>query len=251
MSNEFDNTAFNGNPEFGLPDGYFQKSAGSVFNRIEWLEEHKDLPALSAARNKDLFTVPRGYFAAAEEKLELLDCPVLLASGKKSGFTVPADYFNEAEVTELSKVMGATESALDFISRQNNFSVKPGYFEQNEKRLQNLLLNQDKPARVLFLFNTKAWMAAAALLVLALGFWMYDFYFVPAAAKDCGTMACIDRADLLKSKNLEALENEELYELVNTKKLEQELEKKSAPTQQDKKSDSLRDEALDELLDEI
>jgi hypothetical protein len=251
MSNESDNTAFNGNPDFGLPEGYFQRSAGSVFNRIEWLEEHKDLPALSAASNTGVFTVPLGYFAAAEEKLELLDCPVLLASDKQNGFAVPADYFNEAEVTELSKVMGATESPLDFVSRQNNFVVKPGYFEQNEKRLQDMLLKQHKPARVLLLFKTKAWMAAAALLVVAIGFWMYAFYFAPAAEKDCGTMACIDRADLLKSKNLEALENEDLYELVNTKKLEKELEKKSIPTQQDKKSDSLRDEALDELLDEI
>ncbi|MES2678863.1 MAG: hypothetical protein V4635_03220 [Bacteroidota bacterium] len=251
MSNEFDNTAFNGDPDFGLPEGYFQKSAASVVNRIEWLEEHKDFPVLSVARNAAVFTVPEGYFSAAEERLELLDCPVLLASAKQDGFSVPGNYFREAEVAGLSIVIGESEPSLDFISRQNNFAVKPGYFQHNEKRLQDLLLNPQQPTRVLSLFGSKTWMAVAALLIVAFGFWMYDFYFGPAPQKDCGTMACIDRADLLKSKNLEALDNEELYELVNTKKLEQELEKKSTVPEPGKKRDSLHEEAMDELLDEI
>jgi hypothetical protein len=87
---------------------------------------------------------------------------------------------------------------------------------------------------------------------VVLGIWLYNFYFTPVAVKDCGTMACVDKIDLLKVKHLEGLDNDELYELVNSKKLEQKLEKK--PNKNSEKQDSvneLDERVTDALLEEI
>lgn len=251
MSTEFDNTAKNDNPDFGLPEGYFQKSAGALMNKIEWLEEHKEFPILSTFKNKIVFGLPENYFNSNEQKLELLDCPVLGAIEKKNLFVTPENYFENAETVALSEVIGDPETQLNFIPRQNNFKVDENYFSMNAIQIEQLLLEKRKPFRIISLFRSKIGLAAAALLVATLGLWTYNFYFKAAEVKDCGTMACIDKAELLKSKSLEGLETDELYELVNAKKLEKKLEKKSTESKKIKRADTAIGDADDYLLDEI
>jgi hypothetical protein len=259
MSTE-ENNQFNlGSENFGLPGDYFERSAASIVNKIEWTEEHKAYPHLLALRNKKVFALPSGYFAGSASRLELLDFPVLLALPKQQTFKTPSNYFDTAEVSVLSKAMReetdelAAFSRLHSIRKQNPFSVDETYFTVNEKLLTTLLEPDHKPARIIDLFFSRTSYVAAALLMIGLGLWLYSIYVRPVQQQqDCGTMACVDKTDLLKARNLEGLDNDELYELVNPKELEKKLETGSqGPVNSRQTDSSARDGAMDELIEEI
>lgn len=254
MSNENENRHSNQKPtNFGLPEGYFQTSAAKLMNRLEWQEEHKEFKLLQELKDNTGFVVPKNYFNKREQKTELLDYPVLASLGKPAGFSVPKDYFADAEVLELSKVFSGEESKPVFEIKQNGFKTEASYFQDNETRLKKLLAEEKNDVGIISLFSVKRiGLASAAMLLIALGFWMYGLYTNEVEDKDCGTIACIDRVDLLKAKTLENLETDELYELVNSKKLEENLKSKDTGKKQ-KEDSSVKsdDEAMDDLLDGI
>lgn len=249
MNNKFENNDTSYSPDFGLPEGYFQKSAGAVLNKIGWLEEHKEFPVLLSLNHINSFNVPLEYFSKSEQSLELLDCPVLKGMAKQTGFIILESYFEDLKVLELSKVIGDSESVLEKIPEQNSFKIQADYFPNNAKLLEEKLLTKD--GKIISLFRKAGLLAIAALLVVTLGFWLYSTYFITREIKDCGTIACIDRVELLKAKNLESFENDELYELVNTKLLEEKLEKNDTKINDNKKPDSFPEENDTLLLDEI
>jgi hypothetical protein len=254
---ENENNQFNGGQgDFGLPGDYFQKSVGSILNKIEWQEEHKQFSKLLQYKNDHGFSVPANFFAKNEQRLELVDLPNLSSLSKTNPFTVPENYFEESESGLLSAHLVEEENelqgfnALNTLSKQPGFKTEAGYFTKNEATLI-ALLETKKTAKVLNLFSAKTWYAAAALLVVALGFWTYNQYYTPVE-KDCGTLACLDKTELINTKTLERLDNEDLYEIVNTKKLEENLNSDAGIKNETIKNDSSsREDALDDLLDEI
>jgi hypothetical protein len=252
MSHEEENKQFDKEgSRFGLPEGYFQQSARSVFNKVEWLEEHKTYPLLGSLGQKNPFQVPGSYFREAGQKLELLEYPALAAIKKQPVFTVPEGYFEELEVAVLAKAMDEEEPRLNLLPKQEPFGVKETYFAENAARLEQMLSKQNKEARVIRLFGSRtARVAIAAMLTVALGAWLYRVYAPDPGAEDCGTIACLEKQELLKSKALESMETDELYDLVNSKKLEEKLQNKEKVSGKEV-PDSLEDELIDELPDEI
>ena len=252
MTQEEENMPFDRsapNP-FGLPEGYFQQSASSVLNRIEWLEEHKAFPRLSVLRQQ-AFGFPEHYFEGSAQRLELLETPVLWSLKKQQPFSVPAGYFESLELAGLTAITGEEENVLAAIPKRNAFAIADTYFTENETKLKQMLSKQPQPARVISLFGPKVRMAAAAMLVAVLGLWIYRMNTpAPAELKDCGTIACLDKMDLLKSKHLDNLETDDLYDLVNSKDLEKKLSGQEG-TVQPKSADSIDDDLMDELPDEI
>lgn len=260
MKEENEHIPLNNEPgNFGLPGGYFQRSATSIFNKIEWQDEHKDflkLTELKKQNNDCGFNVPVEYFSKSAEHFENLCYPSLFSLKRNSGFVVPADYFAQAEVNELGKVISDVEDELfsfeklASLPKENNFKMDGNFFEKSVVQIHSLL---EKPAtgKVINLFMRRIAFAGAALLVASIGFWIYNFYFVTVELKDCGTMACVDKYDLVKTKNLESLDNEELYELVNPGDLEKKLEIKEQTKNTETKDSSLKDLSTEELLDEI
>ncbi len=257
MSKDFENNDLNKEPnKFGLPEGYFQKSSDSIFNKVEWLEEHKEFKYLSELKKVTGFIVPENYFDKAEADIELIAYTNLFGREKTTGFEVPQQYFETLEIEELSKQLINTENdlanfnTLSSIKKQNAFIVNENYFNVSEQKITSVLTKQ---AKVINLFIPKVWFsAAAAVFAIVIGLWIYNQYFKPVTYKDCGSLACLDKNDLVKTKNLEGLDNDELYELVNSKKLKEKLEKKSDKKNEGQKNDSsLKTVSTDELLDEI
>jgi hypothetical protein len=246
-----------GSENFGLPEGYFQKSTQSIFNKIEWQEEHKNCPSLLSLKGKTGFIVPENYFIKSEVKLELIEYKELSAAKEGKGFVVPENYFRNNLLILQKMLVGEanelqTVDRLSSIQKRNNFSVETDYFSKSESRLKTLLTEGNKPARVISLFTRRVIYSAAAVLIIALGLWIYNFYFIPVAVKDCGTIACVDKQDLVKMKNLENLDNDELYELVDPQKLEKKLEKQKTNDKNKKGTDSsLKQLSTEDLLDEI
>lgn len=284
MNDNFKNNNLNNEQaNFGLPEGYFKKSAVSIFNKIEWEEEHKHYVELLKHKNKSSFVIPENYFTSAELKLELFPFEKLVSRKKNNPFVVPQNYFetnisqyisqwaeisnssfdsaqNDITSVTLSEVEVPSElknyKILASLNKKNSFVVSQNYFIETEEKLKQQLTS--KPTKVINLFSQKAWYSVAALLVIALGFWAYNNYFKIAEEKDCGTLACVDKVDLVKAKHLENIEAEDLYKLVNTKKLEENLDKKVALTGSDNNNNnkenvdsSLKSVSSDELLDEL
>jgi len=259
MSKDFENNSINGEPNnFGLPDGYFKKSADSIFNKIEWIEEHKPYKRLTELKEKNNsgFIVPENYFDNLERKLELIAYPKLSTVKKQSGFIVPDNYFEDQEINELAKTLKDGNERASFknlaaIKKENPFAVEDNYFTESAERITSALTT--KPVKVIKLFGAKTWYsAAAAIVAVTIGIWIYNQYFKVSNTEDCGTLACVDKVDLVKTKNLENLESDELYELVDTKKLEEKLEVKSNRGAEKKEADtSLKNVDTEDLLDEI
>ena len=238
---------------FGLPEDYFQKSAASLINRIEWLEEHQDYKILTSFKDKQPFYVPGGYFESLDKKIELITYPQLLLLKKiPHGFNAPMGYFNMAEVRELGQVIAEEEQFHIRVPKKNSFVTERGYFEANEAKLKKILASPKHKTKIVRLFSVRRLSAVAAVLIIALGFWFYNFYFNVANTTDCGTMACIDSVELLKARAIENLETDELYELVNSKKLEEHLNTKVIDKKQKRDSaNALPEDAVDDLLDGI
>ncbi|MEO6303179.1 MAG: hypothetical protein ABIP51_08400 [Bacteroidia bacterium] len=261
-----ENNDLNKDPNsFGLPRGYFQNSANSITNKIEWIEEHKIYSNLSSLKKESGFVIPEKYFSETENKLELIDYPTLLAINKINGFKTPVNYFEELATIHQFNLLSDNENEsygfekLNAVSKQNNFKVDGNYFANVEEKITVALLAEKKEAKVVKLFSEKIWYAAAAVLTITLGLWVYSEYFKVAEIKDCGTLACVDKFDLVKAKNLESLDNDQLYELVDTKKLEEKLENKTKEKTEIKKDTSnkkdtdtsLKNVSTEDLLDEI
>lgn len=266
MDNNLENNNKNNEQaKFGLPDGYFQKSASNIFNKIEWQEEHNQFPTLLGYKKKSGFIVPENYFSKKESKFELLEFEKLNSLKKNNPFKVPENYFDEdvLKLVTLSQVEVSSElneyKTLASLKKQNSFIVPNNYFVENEEKLKGFITEsstslsmtdkRQNKTKVISLFSPKMWYSVAALLVIAVGLWMYNSYYKTTELKDCGTLACVDKIDLVKAKHLESIETEDLYKLVNTKKLEDNLEKKS--NQKQSKDNSLDSVSTDDLLDEL
>lgn len=258
MKDENEHNQFNERPDdFGLPGDYFKKSAGSIFNKIEWEEEHKAFVNLLHLKNKPGFIVPEHYFSKKERELELIHYPKLSSLRNRHGFSVPENYFENVRLALPGIILENGEHELQSyekltsLKKQNSFGVDPAYFANNASDLKTLL-EKNKQAKIISLFSRRLGYAVAALLIAALGIWTYNYYFIPVELKDCGTIACIDKQDLVKTKNLETMEDEDLYRLVDPSALEKKLNKvHNENTSKKDRDDSLNDISGEDLLDEI
>ncbi len=251
------NHDFGAGKNFGLPGDYFQNSARSILNKVEWEEEHREFPELLSLRKGRGFILPENYFERKETNLELLAYSNLAHLKAASGFAVPLDYFDLAAFQSFENLNPehGSESAilikLNSIERKNNYVVPDNYFVFKQTALEEIG-RKPREARVISLVRRSFTYSAAALLLVVLSIWVYKYYYQTAEIKDCGTIACVDKTDLLKTKNLEALDNDELYELVNPAELEKNLgSDKTAGTGPVIQDSGLKNTPSEELLDEI
>jgi len=239
------NNIFN---QFDLPDGYFKGSKAGILNKIEWTQEHEAYPILAGLKGKSGFVVPENYFSAKAAELELLDLPFLAAHQKQNPFNVPSDYFKNSVSSIQDKVNEADElnayPLLNAQNKTNEFTTEPNYFEENKKKL--LSINTEKTgAKILFLGRKTVWYAAAAVLTITVGLWIYNSFYKEQVVidEDCHTLACIEKRELLKFK-LENFDSDELMDMVNSDKLKRNLDKKEQ-TDSLKTNDSIDADLLD------
>jgi hypothetical protein len=222
-------------PGFAVPENYFANFAHTLKARLEVVEELSEYPALLQHRNEEPFIVPEDYFELAAEQLQFTQ---LSKARDTNTFKIPESYFENASAKLLSRI--APESAYK-TSERNPFEVQDGYFEKNAEELRNRLLTT-REAKIIRLPSKKLWAAAAAVLLLAVFFSVYRTYFLQQPV-DCGTIACVDRQDILNTNTVEGLESEELIELADPDKLEQRL--LSPPARNEDSSKNNFDEYLE------
>jgi len=214
---------------FGLPGDYFPSSAQALQNRLLWLEEHRDYPALKMAWRKEGFEVPTDYFQGLEQRLELLPQPTLKNLERKNPFALPEDVLSSEDLSTLVKLSS-------FAASENAFTVPADYFEANQEDLKSLQAETGE-AKVLSLPFRILRFAAAAMLIISAGWWFYTKEKPLLPAEDCGGLACVDRKEIIKDKSIELLDEEDLNDLVNPLELERSLTKKQVSPSDDSLSE--------------
>jgi hypothetical protein len=225
MNRDQENNSNKSGAGFGLPENYFVNLHTSLQDKIEWLDEHKNYPALMTCKKTNGFITPDVYFQSKADSFELLPYYLLNTCARSSGLELPQNYFetNAKDLSDKNEVESISGhfKMLAAIPKQNGFVVEQGYFEEKTLGLKSIVLKEKRTANIIYLFKRKkAMQSIAAALVLSAGVWAYQQYQNLSSAEDCGTLACLDRKELLKNKHLEALESEELYELADPEILE-------------------------------
>jgi len=206
---------------FAVPANYFEDAASEIRNKIACSEELQQYAILSKLKKQTGFTVPVDYFRQASD---LALYPTLTGAGKKSPFIVPENYFREnadSLVTLLSN--DTTASHVLHASNQNPFVVDGDYFARSASAIQERL--HVPKTKVIHLHVRRSVLAAAAIFVIVIAVTLYQHYFKRPQVNECVSLACLEQNVLLKTKNLESMENDELYELVDPGELLQQLEK--------------------------
>lgn len=237
---KIENNNNEGQDEFALPDGYFQTSANVLKNKMEWLEEHRVYPALKMAWRNDIFAVPKNYFEKKSVALENVPYKHLLKIKDGNVFQLPQNYFEELNLLNESEPIFS-------VPKEQRFELPAAYFEKSAKVIYERLARHSGGARIISMRVRNWQLAAAAVFLITLGWWSYQRSFTEVEALDCGGIACVDRHEILQGKSLDLLDEEDLQNIVNVKRLEEGLglkDKKELPN-----SDSSFSE--EDLLDNL
>ncbi len=234
MENELNNkNEHEKNSGFSMPKGYFSASSNQLFDKLMWLEEHKEFPVLQSLKDKSGFTVPSNYFEKLEQHLELIPYEQLVIEHQKPHpFKTPANYFEE---------VAPIYTQLASIEKINPFATPANYFESTKEKLY-------PKTRIISLFTKRIGYSIAAILTICLGIWLVQALSEDKIEKDCGALACIDRNDLLKSNAVQNLDEDNLYDVVNAKALEEKLQGKKT---EKITIDSALLDAAEENIDEL
>jgi hypothetical protein len=231
---------------FDLPEGYFKNSKAGILNKIEWMQEHEAYPFLAKLDKASGFIVPENYFSENVSKLELLDTPVLNSYKKEIAFEIPQNYFEENKARLISIVADDDMSAyptLSSIEKKNPFATKEDYFETSKRTMLGNNRNEGG-ATILSLFTKPVRYAAAAVLMITIGLWIYNSYVRTEITTDeCTTLACLEKKEIMKFK-FENIDMDELNDAaVDLNKLEKNLkeEKTDTTTTADSTDDALLD----------
>lgn len=236
---------------FDLPEDYFKRSKAGILNKIVWTQEHEAYPLLSALNKEHGFVVPHNYFNTSASKLELLNTPVLANTTKQNSFDVPADYFTQNKLSIVSAIEGLDELSaypkLNTIEKVNPFITSEKYFEASKQTTLNKNTNEGG-AKIISMNRKPLWFAAAAVLTITIGLWIYNsFVKEQMIIDDCTTLACLEKRDVIKYK-LDNFDTEEILDAaVDLDKLEKNLNKKES-TDSLKTTDST-DQALLDYID--
>lgn len=249
---------------FGLPSDYFASFEDKLRKKLESQEELNEFPTQSSIPKNNLFTTPADYFAVTENKLEIKAELEVYTQLKSIKPFVPAEL--DAEYTthlqsainykvELTEELQAYE-ILYAIDKVNPFTASEAYFESIAERVKGKIYAvKETKISVLdsvidFIFGKKMAFAFGVVFIFSLSVYFYKSQEKPLEMGDCKTLACLERQEILNNnKVISNFDEEQLMDLVDVNKLNQQLNSKKETTSTDKLNvDSISE---DDLLDEL
>lgn len=235
-------------------------------HKIELVEELKEFKLLSSIDKKLPFVTPDNYFAHIEIKNELAAYSKLASVKQINGFAVPELYFETSAKAITTKIELAEElkayPVLNSIEKQNVFVAPQNYFEvlshgmrakmfaeqAQESNVTKILL----PIAIGIVFSKKTAYAIAAMLVISLGLYFYNSG-EETVTGNCGTLACMDKTEILKSNQVSNLDEESLMNIVDPVQLSKNLKEasKTSDNKKDEKNYVLENADVNDIVDEI
>lgn len=242
---------------FAVPKDYFGTLAERIVARIELEEELQEFPLLSAISKPVLFETPENYFSALENSLEYQQELAAFEELQKANLSVQKELKEEEYFEGLDQKIAERLSVADelkehellyAIDKKNNFALDPDYFETIADRVKEKKYaeNYSKPSVfatfIAYIRRPKIAFAYSIALVMVAGLIWYNYQsqqIVPSG--DCKTLACLEKKELLNEHTLNALDEENLYDIVDVEELDKQLSADSTGT------GSLQNEELDSI----
>lgn len=250
----------NENNPFSLPDGYFGSFSKKMMYKIELADELKEFEILSSIEKKLPFAIPQNYFSSAEVKSELSAYPKLAAVKKENAFAAPELYFEISASAIKTKIEIAEElkayPTLYSLTKENAFAAPENYFEGLSHKIRGeMFVSKDESSAVTkilhLVFSKKTAYAIAATLVISLGLYFYNSG-KETVSGDCGTLACLDKKEIIQGSQLLNMDDDALMEMVNTDKLSKNLKeniKESVKEEEIKTDKQTKEEYIFENVD--
>jgi len=215
---------------FAVPEGYFDAARMKLVAKAAWQSELDAYPLLASVEKRN--TNQAHPTAATDDLFDKTLLSELYALRSNTVFEVPENYF-EQQASHLTLELPSVW--LGIPNPQTAFTLPEEYFEQSATKITGQI-NKEAKGRVISMFRMSS-LAAAAILVVVISVLGYRIYNQPVIEGDCGTIACLEKTELLKAKAIETIDNESLYELVNPSDLE--LQLNGAPNSQEDSSSEL------------
>jgi hypothetical protein len=265
--NDNQNSPFdeNGKKGFELPSNYFDSFESKLIQKLELESELQDYAILSSIQKINTFTLPKAYFSTLEEKLdfqtELVDYSTLQKYKSKLSFPNDTEYQELFENKLFQKTESIDElkeySLLFSVEKQNNFTFPDAYFE-NLSSLIKEKIYEIKPSGVRnffhFIFNKKMALSFSIIIIAFFSWLLYPKKISETINEgNCKTLACLEKQEILNNaKAISSFDEDQLIELVNIKKLDNQLNNNKKSDSKNTVADSfINDSNLDEIIDEL
>ena len=265
--NENQNAPFdkNGKASFGLPSNYFESFESKLRQKLELESELQEYALLSSIHKTNTFTLPKAYFSTLEAKIdfqtELVEFPKLQSIKPNLSFTVDSKYHESFKNNLITKIELTEElshlSILNSITKQNLFLLPTDYFENLAGVIKEKI---NKPTvSVLgnlfhFIFSKKMALSFSVVIIAFFSWLLYPKKITETINEgNCKTLACLEKQEILNNaKAISSFDEDQLIELVNIKKLDNQLKSNKKSDSKNTIADSfLNDSNLDEIIDEL
>lgn len=265
--NENQNAPFdkNGNASFGLPSNYFDSFESKLRQKLELEIELQDYAVLSSIQKTNTFTLPKEYFSSLEAKLdfqtELVEFPNLQSIKPNLSFPFDSEYHESFRNKLITKIESAEEltafKILNSLNKQNFYVCPNDYFENLASDIKEKI-HQPKISIFgnifHFIFNKKMALSFSVIIIAFLSWLLYPKNITESINEgNCKTLACLEKQEILNNaKAISSLDEDQLIELVNIKKLDNQLNSTKKSESKNAEADSfINDSNLDEIIDEL
>ena len=265
--NEDQNVPFdeNGKASFGLPSNYFDSFEFKLRQKLELESELQEYAILSSIQKTNTFSLPKEYFSSLEAKLdfqtELVEFPNLQSIKPNLSFPFDSNYHESFKNNLIAKIELTKElsefAILNSINKQNLFICPNNYFENIADEIKEKI---HKPkVSVLdnlfhFIFNKKMAFSFSVVIIAFFSWLLYPKNITETINEgNCKTLACLEKQEILNNaKAISSFDEDQLIELVNIKKLDNQLNSNKKSDSKNAVTDSfINDSNLDEIIDEL
>lgn len=265
--NDDQNSPFdeNGEKGFEMPLHYFDSFESKLRQKLEIENELQEFSILNSIKKTNTFTVPIEYFNSIEDRLdfktELVDFPLLQFVKSKSSFLVDDEY-QELFENKLNEKIGNIDELKEYVTlylieKQNNFSYPNTYFENLSSVIKEKIYDI-KPSGFRnffhFIFDKKMALSFSAITIIVLSLIFYPKNNTEAVIDiNCKTLACLEKQEILNNtKTISSFDEDQLIELVNIKKLNDQLNSTKKTDAENLENDSFTNTSnLDDIIDEL
>ena len=266
-SNDEPNLPFDKNerPSFGLPSQYFESFETKLRQKLEIKNELNKFSVLSSIKKTNTFSVPKNYFNLSKEQLELetelVEYKTLISLKSHLDFPNDIAYLESLENNLVKKIHDIDElkdfTVLFSIEKKNSFSYPELYFEHVSHQIKEKI-HITKPSFIELLidiiFTKKVALSFSAIAIIMLSWFLYANHKTENLIdSNCKTLACLEKQEILNhTKTISSFDDEQLIELVNLKKLNNQLNNHKNSDSEKSKTDSfINDSNFDEIIDEL
>ncbi len=255
----------NGKASFGLPSNYFDSFESKLRQKLELESELQEYALLSSIKKTNTFSLPNDYFSSLEAKLEfqteLVEFPILQSIQPNLSFPIDSEYIESFKNKLVSKIEFTEELSefviLNSIIKQNLYICPNNYFENLSNEIKE---NIHKPSISVFgnlfhfIFNKKLALSFSVIIIALLSWLLYPKNITETINdSNCKTLACLEKQEILNNtKAISSFDEDQLIELVNLKKLDNQLNNTKKENTKKTEADSfINDSNLDEIIDEL